>query len=556
LKSSDGKSNNNIYKKQNLDDTETESFDLLHGEDEMTDYTPGIDDIDHFDFDDDDVERYRKLNDKETRPPKNKRKKDLNETKYSVTQKKRTNKEIMRVTYVMMLVFFGMIGYFIYFDAVGSKDVINNVHNSRLAKMAEKVVRGTILSADGQILAESVSDENGDYVRQYPYGCTFSHIVGTSSINKSGIELTADYNLISSDIQPLEQIVNEISGQKNPGNNVITTLDASLQQIAHDALGDRQGAVVAIEPSTGKVLAMISKPDYDPNTLEETYSSIIADSDSKVLLNQATQGLFVPGSIFKIATALAYLRYGDDPDDYEYYCSGSISLSSDDGDSYIKCYGGEVHGTVDLIDSFAESCNASFANIGLSLKPDKLKQVCESLLFNTELPAKFTTSNSQFSLSSSDSDWQIGATSIGQGNTVITPIHAAMLASAIANGGTLMEPYVIDEIQSANGTVLTKNAPESYGSLMTASEASQLTEMMKAVVESGTAYKLSGRSYKAAGKTGTAEVSGRGNNAWFVGFAPADDPQIAICVLVEDAGTASSETVPIAAEIFDAYLNR
>jgi peptidoglycan glycosyltransferase len=193
--------------------------------------------------------------------------------------------------------------------------------------MAEKVIRGEILSADGEILAESVSDGEGNYVRSYPYGCTFSHVVGTSSINKSGIELSADFNLISSDIQPVEQIINEISGQKNPGNNVITTLNASLQQVAHDALGDRQGAVVAIEPSTGKILAMISKPDYDPNSLEDNYSSILEDEDSKVLLNQATQGLFVPGSIFKIATALAYMRYGDNPDNYEYYCSGSIVMA-------------------------------------------------------------------------------------------------------------------------------------------------------------------------------------------------------------------------------------
>ena len=185
---------------------------------------------------------------------------------------------------------------------------------------------------------------------------------------------------------------------------------------------------------------------------------------------------------------------------------------------------------------------------------DKMNEVAESLLFNQSLPTKFTTAKSQFSLSNTDSQWQIGATAIGQGNTVISPIHAAMLVSAIANGGTLMEPYVIDEIQNTEGLAVETYDPETYGTLMSSSEASRLTEMMKAVVSEGTGYKLSGKSYSVAGKTGTAEVVGRGNNAWFVGFAPADDPKIAICVLVEDAGTASSEAVPIAGEILDAYL--
>mgnify|MGYP001063936902 FL=1 len=461
----------------------------------------------------------------------------------------------MRITYVMMILFFGMIGYFIYFDGVTSKEVINNPHNSRLAKMADSVVRGEILSADGEVLAESIKDDNGNYYRYYPYGCTFAHVVGTSDVNKSGVELTADYNLITSDIQPVQKIINEISGQKNPADNVVTTLNANLQQVAHDALGEREGAVVAIEPSTGKVLAMVSKPDYDPNSLVDNYQDIISDENSKVLLNQSTQGLFAPGSIFKIVTSLAYLRSGGDPDNYSYYCDGSISLNSDDGDSYIKCYGGEEHGQVDLLESFAESCNSSFANLGLSISVDKMNEVANSLLFNQALPTKFTTAKSQFGLSSTDSQWQIGATAIGQGNTTISPIHATMIVSAIANGGTLMEPYVIDEVQNTEGNAVEKYEPERCGALVSSSEASRLTEMMKAVVSEGTGYKLSGRDYSVAGKTGTAEVVGRGNNAWFVGFAPADDPKIAVCVLVEDAGTASSEAVPIAGEILDAYLD-
>ena len=470
-------------------------------------------------------------------------------------EKRKTNKEIMRVTYVMIAIFIGMIGYFIYFNVTQSEEIVNNPYNSRLAKLSEDILRGEIRSADGDVLAQSVVDEEGNVTRVYPYGADFAHVVGTSEINKSGIELTADYELVSCDISPVKQIFNELREDKNEGNTIVTTLDTSLQVLAREELGDMQGAIVAIEPSTGKVLAMVSTPDYDPNTLEENYQSILEDETSSVLLNQATQGLFTPGSIFKIVTTLAYIRCGYDMDSYEYYCDGSIDLMSDDGDSYLKCYDGESHGYVNLEESFAESCNSSYANLGLSISVSMMQETAEDLLFNTDLPTGFTTSRSAFSLSQEDTEWTIGATAIGQGNTSVSPMHMAMIAAAIANDGELMQPYVIDHILNADESLIKQYAPESYGQLMTASEAETMTQLMEEVVNNGTAYRLADRSYQAAGKTGTAEVAGSGNNAWFVGFAPADDPQIAVCILVEDAGTASSTAVPIAVDLFDSYLS-
>ena len=411
------------------------------------------------------------------------------------------------------------------------------------------------MSADGEVLAEEITGEDGSSYRYYPFGCTFAHVIGTSAVNKSGVELSADYDLITSDIALPEKILHEIRGEKSPGNNVQTTLNANLQQVAHDALGLKEGAVIAIEPSTGKVLAMVSKPDYDPNTLPDEYQDILEDEESKVLLNQSTQGLFTPGSIFKIVTTLAYLRSGGRPEDYSYSCDGSISLLSDEGDtSSIRCYDGEVHGEVDLEDSFAESCNASFANIGLNTGASNLKKTAEALLFNQKIPSSFSTSVSSFTLDNSASEWMIGATSIGQGNTTITPMHAAILASAIANDGVFMKPYVIDSVESDEGELLRQNDPEEGGRLLSTSEAALMQSYMESVITDGTGYNLAWKNYTCAGKTGTAEVAGRGNNAWFIGYAPADNPKIAVCVLVEDAGTASSDTVPIAGEIFDAYL--
>lgn len=469
--------------------------------------------------------------------------------------KRETNKEIRRAAYAMLLLLFLVIAYFVYFNAALGRGVVNNVHNSRLSKIAESVSRGEILSADGEVLAYTDTDDEGNSVRVYPYGRTFAHVIGTSQVNKSGVELSEDYDLVTSLINPMEKVMNDLRGEKDPGNRVTTTLNAQLQETAWYALGDRYGVAIAMEPSTGKILSMVSLPDYDPNTLPDNYEDILEDKESKVLLNQALQGQFVPGSIFKVITTLSYLRSGHNPDDFYYVCDGYTTLLDDDGEySTLSCSEYEVHGEVNLETAFAESCNSAYVNIGAAAGPAKLRETADSMLFNKALPTDLPTVKSSFSLSDNASEWKIGATSIGQGDTVMTPLHAAMIASAVANDGELMKPYLIDKVESADGNEIRKNEPESAGALMSKSEAALLQEMMEAVVTEGTGYNLSGRYYTAAGKTGTAEVAGRGNNAWFIGYAPAEDPKIAVCVLIEDAGVASSDAVPVAAAIMDAYM--
>ena len=253
---------------------------------------------------------------------------------------------------------------------------------------------------------------------------------------------------------------------------------------------------------------------------------------------------------------LEYIRENPDYDNYSYTCQGSISLSDGNGGTQsLACYHNTVHGTQNLFQSFANSCNASFANIGTTLDASGFSKLASELLFNQKLPTSIPHVQSSFSISSSDSDWLTGATAIGQGNTTMTPLHAAMLTSAIANGGVLMEPYLVDHVQSSDGHTVKKYMPQSYGSLISTSEASILTDMMIGTVQSGTATALSTLGYSVAGKTGTAEIDNYGNNAWFVGFAPAENPQIAVCVLVENASTSSSYVaVPIAQQLFAAYV--
>ena len=220
--------------------------------------------------------------------------------------KKPKNQEMLYVTYVFLGIFVCMIGYFVYFQTIVSSNVITSPYNKRQDTFADRVIRGDIETSDGMLIATTNIGADGSETRVYPYGDLFAHAVGYASNGKTGIELLANYQLLSSHAYFLERFVNEVQEEKNMGDTVITTLDFDLQKTAYDALGDYRGTVIALEPSTGKVLAMVSKPDYDPNAIEGNWKEI-SNSKNSVLLNRATQGLYPPGSTFKMITLLQFL---------------------------------------------------------------------------------------------------------------------------------------------------------------------------------------------------------------------------------------------------------
>ena len=468
----------------------------------------------------------------------------------------KSNKVILAVTYLGAALFLGLAGYMGYFLQVQRETVINNSYNARLDSFANRVVRGRILAADGTVLAENRTDGEGNETRIYPFGTVFDHVVGYSSNGKTGIESLANFYLLTSHVNLAEQVVNELGGAKSQGDDVYTTLDPELQQAAWAALGDHRGAVIAMEPDTGKILAMVSKPGYDPNTLAQDWEVLNADEGGQSpLLNRAAQGLYPPGSTFKIVTALEYMReHPLDYKDYRFDCSGTYV----NGDYTIRCYHGESHGSQDFVQAFANSCNGAFASLGLELNLASLKATAEELLFNRELPLTgFPYKESSFVMEPGAGAWEILQTSMGQGRTEMTPLHNALLTAAIANGGTLMKPYLLDRVVSAGEEEVKKFMPEAWGSLMTAQEAANLTELMEAVVTVGTASALRTDAYQAAAKTGSAEFeTGRETHAWFTGFAPAQDPKLVVTVLVEEAGTGGRAAAPIARQLFDIYLTR
>ena len=465
-------------------------------------------------------------------------------------KKRAKNREYAIVSYFFVFIFVAMIGYLVYYDAVKSEEFINSPYNTRQDTFADRVVRGTILSSDGEVLARTDVDGEGNETRVYPYSNIFAHAVGYADQGKSGLESEANFQLLSSHAFFLEQMKNQFQEQKNTGDTVVSTLDANLQVTAYNALGDRRGAVVVLQPSTGKILAMVSKPDFDPNTIGSDWEYLISDGSNSSLLNRATQGQYPPGSTFKIVTALDYYREHKTLEGFTYLCQGTITRQ----EHTIQCYGGAVHGQQDLYSSFANSCNCAFAQMGLDLGGSSLDDTADSLLFNQKLPLTMNYKRSSFSLNNSSGDPLIMQTSIGQGNTLVSPMHMALITSAIANNGVLMKPYMIDQVQNYQGESVSRTEPEVYRRLLSTQEANLLNKLMQQVVTSGTASSLNGRGYSVAGKTGSAEYTDTGeSHSWFVGFSNTENPDLAVSIIVESGGTGSEAAVPIAGAIFDAY---
>lgn len=464
-------------------------------------------------------------------------------------------KSVFYILYIFVGLFVLLMGYFAYFILFRSNEIVNNAYNKRQEVLADRVVRGKILSSDGEILAQTLVDKEGKETREYPFGEIFANVVGRFSKGKTGIEEGQDIRLLTSNINSFEVMYNDLRGVKSPGDNVVTTLDAKLQQVAYDALGSYRGAVVVMEPSTGRLLAMVSKPSYDPNKVDEMWDELLADEATESpLINRAAQGLYPPGSTFKLLTSLEYMReHMTTYNKYEYNCTSRIEYN----DMVIHCHNNKVHGDVNLPLSFAKSCNTSYASIGKSLDMDSFFRLCGDFLFNKSLPVEMGSNPSKFTLKKGVSGVKEAMqTAIGQGNTLITPLHNAMIAASVANSGVMMKPYLVDHIEDAYGGKVKQFSPKSIAKPMTMKEANYIAKMMRKVVTEGTGIKLQDLTQKAAGKTGSADNGDGKAHSWFIGYAPYEEPEIVVSIIAENAGTGSEYAVPIAKKIFDAYFNK
>ena len=448
-----------------------------------------------------------------------------------------------------------MMGFLVYFNVVEAGEFLASPYNRRANLFAERVVRGSIVDRYGNVLAETRMREDGTFYRVYPYGSAFAHVIGFDSrrVGRIGMEAAENSSLLTSNVFFVDQLLNEVNNERSQGDTVVTTLDANLQRAAYHALGNHRGAVMVIEASTGNILTMVSNPGFDPNEIDVMWDQLNVDEVNSPLLNRVTQGLYAPGSTFKTITTLAYMRQYD-PFGYHFDCTGSYLR---DG-VLIPCFGNRAHGGQDLRRAFANSCNSAYADLGATIDPTLFRGTAEDLMFNGSLPLVMTSiahPSSSFALNAYSIMAERMMTAIGQGDTMVSPYHMTLITAAIANGGILMEPYLVYSVENATGSVVRRNLPRNYRALMTSREAAILKDYMVAVVTEGTGIEMAGQSFTVAGKTGTAEFGREDEgrvHSWFTGFTNVDHPELVITVVLEGVAD-GTRAVPVALQILWAY---
>lgn len=468
------------------------------------------------------------------------------------------NSRILHAFVFIGLLFGLLVGSLTMFELVGKNKIMSNTYNRRLIAAEEKILRGSILDCDGEILAET--RENKDIKsRVYPYDRLYAHVIGYNSLIYGKSLLEARYNetlLGKQNLQFFGRIQQIISGEAPIGYNLRLTLSHSLQEVAKTQLGKKKGAVVAINPKTGQILAMVSTPDYNPNAdqLEKNWPDLLENEQSP-LLPRATMGLYPPGSTFKIVTASAALKKG--LEDVLTDDQGSTVI---DGMKFSNA-GGKAFGEIGLEQAFKVSSNVYFAELAQKIGADALISQAESSgigkKFDFELPRSISRIGDN-----TMGQTELSATGIGQGKLLVSPLQMALIGAGIANKGVIMQPYVVNSIETASGNIL-KTTPSKILFKMTDEKISaKLTEMMVQVVSEGTGTRAQISGIDVAGKTGTAQneksIEGEGfDHAWFVGFAPAEDPQIAVAVLLEYQGEGGGRAAaPIAGKVMSAWLRQ
>ena len=457
------------------------------------------------------------------------------------------------VGWMVSLLLAATLVYFLWFEIEGKKDVLVNPLNNRTANMEKVVRKGDIMSSDSVVLATTQNAADGTEYRLYPFNGVFAHTLGYTPLGGMGLESTQKIKLLTCNVNFLTQMRNELVGVKNTGDKLVTTLDYRLSQFCYDQLAGRNGAIIAMEPKTGKVLAMVSSPNFNPNTIREDWSAIISEENTDAnLVNRASQGAYPPGSTFKLITLLEYIReHPSDWQDFRYTCTGLYEK-----DGYTMGCHGVAHGEMDIFGAFAMSCNGAFDTMAESLDAEKWDKTAKEFGYNTSYSFEFQSRRSSFSAARDDSVPVRMQLAIGQGSTITSPLINLLGYCSVANGGVMMKPYLIDRFVSADGKVVEQAGPEELQRCCTKEEAELLNTFLTRVINEGTAGLARTELAQVAGKTGSAQYSSADDkfHAWFCGYAPAEDPKIAVCVFLERGGQGGDVAAPVAGSIFDYYF--
>ena len=486
------------------------------------------------------------------------------------------NGPIRKVAAGCMLLVFLLLANITYVQAIRADELNSRSDNRRVLLDEYAKERGPILVGDEPVALSVETDDEFAYLRQYPVALVYAPATGyySSVFGRSAVERSENDILSGNDDRLFaRRLVDLVTNREQRGGTVKLTLNPAAQQAAYDALGDNKGAVVALDPRTGAILAMVSKPSYDPNPLashsvEEQQAAwqVLQEDPEKPTLNRAIAQTLPPGSVFKIVTAAAALesgRYEPDsliPGPAEYDLPQStVDLPNQSGE---PCGSGPDQLTT-LTNALRVSCNTAFAYLGNDLGDDALREQAERFGYNSE-PLTDEDLNAATSIFPAELDApQTALAAIGQFDVRATPLQIAMVSAGIANDGTVMNPYLIEELRDPDRVkVLERTEPEELSRAVSTETAQELTAMMVEVVENGTGQNGQLDGIQVAGKTGTAQTTAeRPPYAWFTSFAPADDAQIAVAVVIEEAPDTARDDIaggrlaaPVAKAVMEAVL--
>ena len=468
---------------------------------------------------------------------------------------------LTRTVFLFTALFAVLIGNITYIQVIKASEYQDMPSNNHTINKARYIKRGSIITADGLTLAESIQQADGTYARSYPNGNLAAHVVGyySQQYGTMGIENTQNDTLTGSkDYSSWQNALNSLAGISEPGNSVQLTIDSRIQRAAEQALAGRVGAIVALDPRSGAVLAWASAPTFDNTNIQAAIEAANASGGADTsMYDRATLALYTPGSTFKVLTLASALENGLATLDTTYDSPGRMEIGGAD----VVSIGERGHGKISLAKAFALSSNTVFGQVADGLGAEKLVATARAFGYGQQLGLDFTTAASVMPNPEEMTEWELAwagaGQPVGQGHTPgpqVTVMQNALMAATIANNGIAMNPYVVSQILAPDGTVLKTTRGRSLGQAVSSGTAAQVKQAMLDVVQNGTGSAAAIAGVKVAGKTGTAETNNANANSTFVGFAPYDTPTVAIAVVIEQNAKGEESAAAVGGQVLRAAL--
>lgn len=468
---------------------------------------------------------------------------------------------LTRTVFLFTALFAVLIGNITYIQVIKASEYQDMPSNNHTINKARFIKRGSIITADGLTLAESIQQADGTYARSYPNGNLAAHVVGyySQQYGTMGIENTQNDTLTGSkDYSSWQNALNSLAGISEPGNSVQLTIDSRIQRAAEQALAGRVGAIVALDPRSGAVLAWASAPTFDNTNIQAAIEAANASGGADTsMYDRATLALYTPGSTFKVLTLASALENGLATLDTTYDSPGRMEIGGAD----VVSIGERGHGKISLAKAFALSSNTVFGQVADGLGAEKLVATARAFGYGQQLGLDFTTAASVMPNPEEMTEWELAwagaGQPVGQGHTPgpqATVMQNALMAATIANNGIAMNPYVVSQILAPDGTVLKTTRGHSLGQAVGSGTADQVKQAMLDVVQNGTGSAAAIAGVKVAGKTGTAETNNANANSTFVGFAPYDTPTVAIAVVIEQNAKGEESAAAVGGQVLRAAL--